>query len=195
MDGSESKKTALIRMLQIYLKYGGFNRPLIQNDFVNYLKEEYDIKIERKAVSRNIALLKEIGFDIETTRSGTFLGGENPAFSVMSVLDSSHSIDLKSEQSVSHYSEEYNKPGPDRCEMVAEKDFMPTIRSYFGRRAAFSEYPDDVNKVSVIVYDVIDAIHFSMHYSTEVELVSPPEARDIMKKHILNTAKKYLDKK
>ena len=69
----EPKKLALIRILQIFEKYSDFDHPLKQEDIANYLEEEYGIVIERKAIGRNISLLKEAGYDIEQTRAGSFL--------------------------------------------------------------------------------------------------------------------------
>ena len=69
----EPKKLALIRILQIFEKYSDFDHPLKQEDIARYLEEDYGITIERKAISRNISLLKEAGYDIESTRAGSFL--------------------------------------------------------------------------------------------------------------------------
>lgn len=73
MPELEPKKLALIRILQIYQKYSDFDHPLKQEDIARYLEEDYGIVIERKAIGRNISLLKEAGFDIESTRAGSFL--------------------------------------------------------------------------------------------------------------------------
>lgn len=73
MSELEPKKLALIRILQIFEKYSDFDHPLKQEDIANYLEEDYGIVIERKAIGRNISLLKEAGYDIEQTRVGSFL--------------------------------------------------------------------------------------------------------------------------
>ena len=69
----EPKKLALIRILQIFEKYSDFDHPLKQEDIANYLEKDYGIVIERKAIGRNISLLKEAGYEIESTRAGSFL--------------------------------------------------------------------------------------------------------------------------
>ncbi len=69
----EPKKLALIRILQIFEKYSDFDHPLKQEDIANYLEDDYGIVIERKAIGRNISLLKEAGYEIESTRAGSFL--------------------------------------------------------------------------------------------------------------------------
>ena len=62
MDTMEPKKLALIRILQILKRYSDINHPLTQEDIANYLERDYKIILERKAISRNISLLKEAGF-------------------------------------------------------------------------------------------------------------------------------------
>ncbi len=73
MEGLESKKLALIRIWQILKEYSDYNHPLTQEDIANKLENQYGIDIERKAISRNISLLKEAGVDIESRRSGSYL--------------------------------------------------------------------------------------------------------------------------
>ena len=73
MEGFEPKKLALIRILQILKNYSDYNHPLTQEDIARYLDNDYGIVIERKAISRNISLLKEAGFEIESKRSGSYL--------------------------------------------------------------------------------------------------------------------------
>ncbi len=73
MDALEPKKLALIRILQILKEYSDENHPLTQEYIIATLKREYGIVIERKAISRNLSLLKEAGYDIESSRSGSYL--------------------------------------------------------------------------------------------------------------------------
>ena len=73
MDCLEPKKLALLRILQIFQKYSDYDHPLTQDDIAQHLENDYGIGIERKAISRNISLLKEAGFDIESRRAGSYL--------------------------------------------------------------------------------------------------------------------------
>lgn len=73
MESFEPKKLALIRILQIFKKYSDYDHPLKQEDIANYLQKDFGIVIERKAISRNISLLKEAGYEIESTRAGSYL--------------------------------------------------------------------------------------------------------------------------
>ena len=73
----ESKKLALLRILQILEKYSDENHPLTQEEIAHYLSNDYGIEIERKAISRNLALLKEAGIEIEfINKTGNYLRRE-----------------------------------------------------------------------------------------------------------------------
>ncbi|MBR3969076.1 MAG: WYL domain-containing protein [Clostridia bacterium] len=73
MESLEPKKLALIRILQIFKKYSDYDHPLLQEDIAEYLESDYGITLERKAISRNISLLKEAGYEIESTKAGSYL--------------------------------------------------------------------------------------------------------------------------
>lgn len=73
MDSLEPKKLALLRILQIFENYSDCNHQLKQEDIANYLEKDYGIVIERKAISRNISLLKEAGIQIESSKKGSYL--------------------------------------------------------------------------------------------------------------------------
>ena len=70
----EAKKLALIRILQILEEHTDYNHPMTQEEIHKRLLNDYGIEIERKAVSRNLSMLKEAGYDIESDRSrGSYL--------------------------------------------------------------------------------------------------------------------------
>lgn len=73
MDSYEPKKLALIRVGQILKEYSDEKHPLTQDDIAYYLKKDYGIVIERKAISRNLSLLKEAGMEIESGRFGSYV--------------------------------------------------------------------------------------------------------------------------
>ncbi len=73
MDGFEPKKLALLRILQILRRYSDEEHPLKQEDIAKYLEADYGIYIERKAIGRNVALLKDAGYEIESGRDGSYL--------------------------------------------------------------------------------------------------------------------------
>ncbi len=59
-----SKKLAPLRILQILYKYSDFDHPLWQEEIRRYLLRDYGIALERKAIGRDVSLLKAAGFDI-----------------------------------------------------------------------------------------------------------------------------------
>ncbi len=73
MDSYEPKKLALLRIWQILKEYSDENHPLKQEDIARHLENEYGIVIERKAIGRNISLLKEVGVEIESRRAGSYI--------------------------------------------------------------------------------------------------------------------------
>lgn len=69
----ESKKLALLRILEILKDESDVGHPLKQEDIAKKLADFYGIEIERKAIGRNISLLREAGYEIENTRQGCYL--------------------------------------------------------------------------------------------------------------------------
>ena len=70
---SEAKKLSMFRIYQIFLKYSDIDHPLTQNDIKYRLQKDYDIVLERKAISRNISYLREGGIDISSSRKGYYI--------------------------------------------------------------------------------------------------------------------------
>ena len=71
--GLEPKKLALLRIWQILLKHSDYDHPLTQEDIIRYLNDDYGIEIERKAVGKNIADLRDAGIDIGSRRAGSYI--------------------------------------------------------------------------------------------------------------------------
>lgn len=99
----ETKKTLLMRIYQILDKHSDAEHPLTQQDIIEYLDKEYGAECERKAIGRNISCLKEMGYDIESTRYGSYLASrplENSELRLLidSVLSARHINSAHSEQ-------------------------------------------------------------------------------------------------
>ena len=73
MSNLEPKKLALLRILQILRRHSDYDHPLTQEMIADYLDKEYSIVIERKAIGKNIALLREAGVDIGSCRGGSYI--------------------------------------------------------------------------------------------------------------------------
>ena len=86
MSVSEPKKLALLRIWQILKEYSDENHRMTQEDILKHLSSDYEIHIERKAVGRNISLLKEAGVEIESSRDGSYISERDFEDSELRVL-------------------------------------------------------------------------------------------------------------
>jgi predicted DNA-binding transcriptional regulator YafY len=77
MPTLEPKKLALLRIWQILLKHSDYDHPLTQEDIIDYLYKEYGIEMERKAIGKNIANLRDAGIDIGSRRGGSYIDGRD----------------------------------------------------------------------------------------------------------------------
>ena len=73
MPTLEPKKLALLRIWQILLKHSDYDHPLTQEDIIDYLYKEYGIEMERKAIGKNIANLRDAGIDVGSRRGGSYI--------------------------------------------------------------------------------------------------------------------------
>lgn len=60
----QAKKMMILNILEILKKYSDSEHRLSQKDIINYLKKDYDMNAERKAVKRNLDNLIDEGYDI-----------------------------------------------------------------------------------------------------------------------------------
>lgn len=65
MSSGQIKKLYIIKILEILKKYSDIDHPLLQRDIIDYMKKDFDVECERKAIGRNIENLKDVGYDIE----------------------------------------------------------------------------------------------------------------------------------
>ena len=54
MESIQHKKMLVLNILKILYKYSDVNHKLSQKDIINYLKKDYGMIAERKAIKRNI---------------------------------------------------------------------------------------------------------------------------------------------
>ena len=73
MASLEPKKLALLRIWQILRKHSDYDHPLTQEEIIKYLESDYGIDMERKAVGKNIADLRDAGIDIGSRRAGSYI--------------------------------------------------------------------------------------------------------------------------
>lgn len=72
-ERSEPKKLALIYILNILKSDTDSDHPLKQEELVELLASRYGVILERKAVGRNLALLREAGYEITGGARGVYL--------------------------------------------------------------------------------------------------------------------------
>ena len=128
MEGLESKKLALLRILQILFDHSDSEHMLVYDDILSLLRKEYDIAIERKAVGRNISLLKEAGFDIVTTQRGTYLAERTFDDSELRLL-------IDSVLSSSHISPSQSKELIDKLCGLSNKYFRRHVKNIYSVHA------------------------------------------------------------
>ena len=73
MDNMGNKKIALLYILNILREESDADHPLTQGDLADRLEKRYGIVLERKAISRNLSLLREAGYEVESTAKGNYL--------------------------------------------------------------------------------------------------------------------------
>jgi len=71
--GTSSYPMLILRTLE------NSQEPLDQQQIISRIENAYDTKIERKAIGRNITLLKDLGYDIQHNGDGYFIPKEAPS--------------------------------------------------------------------------------------------------------------------
>ena len=121
MYGLEPKKLAWLRILQILQTESDSEHPLKQEDIAEHLRQDYGIEIERKAIGRNLALLREAGYEIESDRSGSYL-------QTREFTDSELQILIDSVLSGKYISEKYSRDLIDKLCSLSSKYFRSHIQ-------------------------------------------------------------------
>ena len=65
MYEAQPKKMLIINILKILRRYSDHNHRLSQKDIMDMLWRDYAMKVERKAIKRNITNLLDFGYNIE----------------------------------------------------------------------------------------------------------------------------------
>ncbi len=146
MDSLEPKKLALLRILQILKKYSDYDHPLTQDDIARYLEEDYGIVIERKAISRNVALLKDAGYEIESTkRLGCYLDERDFTDSELRLL-------IDGVLSSKYITEKYSKEIIDKLCALSNQYF----RSHVKHIHSVGEWDKTENKALFFNIELVD---------------------------------------
>lgn len=67
------KSAAILCILRILEEYSDYDHPMTSNDIIKRLDTDYGIELARNAIGRNITLLMDLGYDIESTNRGYYI--------------------------------------------------------------------------------------------------------------------------
>lgn len=120
--GLEPKKLALIRILQIFKQHSDFDHPLKQEDIAVILERDFGIVIERKAIGRNVSLLKEAGIPIESKHGGSYLEERDFEDSELKLL-------IDSVLSSKHITAKHSKDLIEKLSRLSNKYFKTHVKN------------------------------------------------------------------
>ena len=124
MNDIESKKLAPLLILEILKKNSDFNHPMKQDEIISYLDKEYGVSMERKAVGRNIQLLIDAGYEIDTSKKGTYFDGQ--------LLDDSEiHLVIDSILASKHISAQQSKSLINRIASLSNKYFKKHVKNIY----------------------------------------------------------------
>ena len=78
---SEHKKTALLWILQALWQHSDERNPMTQEQLVETLRERHGLELDRRAVGRNLTLLREAGLEVHADGRGSWIGPESKPLS------------------------------------------------------------------------------------------------------------------
>lgn len=145
MDSLESKKLALVRILQILEKHSDESHPLLQADIARHLERDYGLVIERKAIGRNLSLLKEAGFYIESGRGGCYLAER-------SFTDAELRILIDGVLSSKYISKKYSKDLVEKLCGLSSKYFLSHVKHIH----AINDFEKTENQSLFYYIDLVD---------------------------------------
>lgn len=145
MDSFEPKKLALIRILHILERYTDSSHPMTHDEIINKLYNLYGISVERKAIGRNISLLQDAGYDIETTKKGSYLNSRVFEDAELRLLSDSV---LASQ----HITAKHSKELIDKIASLSNKYFKSHIKNIY----SVNDWNKSANVALFYNIDIID---------------------------------------
>ncbi|MCR5660879.1 MAG: WYL domain-containing protein [bacterium] len=125
MEDFEPKKLAILRILQILRHYSDKKHKLTHEQVAEILAKEYGIQSERKAIGRNISLLRDAGFDIVTEHTGgSYLASDKFADSELHLI-------IDGILSSKHITAEHSRSLVERLCTLTNKYFRSNINYIF----------------------------------------------------------------
>lgn len=124
MADLEPKRLALLRIVEILEKYSDEKHPLKQDEILRLLERDYGIVLERKAVGRIVSLLKEAGYEIESTASGCYLAERT-------FLDSEIHLLIDGILASKHINPRHSKELIDKLASLASPSFRKNVKNVY----------------------------------------------------------------
>lgn len=121
MENFEPKKLLILRILDILEEYTDSENQLSQGEIIALLKVVYGIECERKAVARNVDFLCQAGYDIISSKSGTYLAARKYEVGELRLL-------IDSVLSSRHICRQHTKELVDKLSSEGGKHFKPFAR-------------------------------------------------------------------
>lgn len=145
MDSLEPKKLALLRILQILQDDSDCDHPLKQEEIADILTKRYGIEIERKAIGRNLSLLREAGYDIESDKRGSYLAERTFEDSELHLL-------IDGVLASQHVSAKHSKELIEKISSLSNRYFRRHIKNVY----SVNDWNKTENKTLFYSIDVID---------------------------------------
>ena len=145
MDSLEPKKLALLRILQVLERYSDEEHLLTQEEIARLIAQEYGIELERKAVGRNLSLLREAGYEIASERGGCCLA-------VRPFTDAELRMLIDGVLSSKHIAARYSKDLIEKLCALSSKYFRAHVKYVY----AVNEWDKTENKTLFYNIELID---------------------------------------
>lgn len=145
MGGMEPKRLALLRILEILQKHSDEKHPLTQENILSLLNKDYGIILERKAVGRNLSLLKEAGYEVVSTGAGCYL-------SERLFEDSELQLLIDGILASKHINPRHSKELIEKLTMLSSPSYRKAVRNIY----TVNDWDKTENPALFYTIDVID---------------------------------------
>ena len=182
--GFEPKKLALLRILQILEEKTDAEHPLTQDQIRQKLEQDYGIKLERKAISANLSLLKEAGYEIESDRRrGSYMQTREFDDAEIRVL-------IDAVRNSGHITKEFSEELVGRLEKLAGPGFHAAMKH---NQTARARYKTDNQEVYTTLESIDTAIEKGYQISFQYESfgLSRTNGRPVLRTHSVDNASPY----
>ncbi len=141
----ERKKLAIVFLLKILEEESDENHAFTQAKLIEKLENDYDIKLERKAVSRNLETLEQLGYDIAHNNMGYYINSRTFEDSELRIL-------IDGVLCSKYITTRYSKDLIDKLCSLSNKYFKAHVKSIY----SVDEWDKSENAQIFNTIDIID---------------------------------------